>query len=122
MYLTGGMVDQSGRLQPMSGVLGGSARMTEKLQRFGYVEVELQRPCLLGEPGQKIRGHEFHYSEVDGVGTPHAYRVTSAQRDREWGGGYIKNNVLAGYPHLHLWNHPKLASNFLDYCRKRKEV
>ncbi|NPV91104.1 MAG: cobyrinate a,c-diamide synthase [Firmicutes bacterium] len=122
MYLTGGMVDRSGAMRPMAGVLGGAARMTDKLQRFGYVEVRLKGHCLLGGPGDRIRGHEFHYSEVDGVEAAHAYRITSAQGDREWEGGYIKNNVLAGYPHLHFWNNPRLALNFLDHCRRRREV
>ncbi|MDH7479386.1 MAG: cobyrinate a,c-diamide synthase [Syntrophomonadaceae bacterium] len=117
MYLCGSIVDQEGVSRPMTGVLAGSARLTRSRQRFGYVEVGLTASTILGEPGEAVRGHEFHHSVVEGIEAKPAYKVTSARGDRQWTCGYSVNNLLAGYPHLHFWSNPRLAANFLRSCR-----
>ena len=50
---------------PMCGVLPGTCRMTDKLVRFGYIELE-NKGAWAGaagylQSGHHIRGHEFHY-------------------------------------------------------------
>ncbi len=42
--------------------------MTKRLQRFGYVDIELNRDTVIGEQGWTMRGHEFHRSKVEGIG------------------------------------------------------
>jgi len=48
--------------------------MTERLQNFGYCEAE-GRGSFLMRPGEKVRGHEFHYSTWDGEGVSPAFAV-----------------------------------------------
>lgn len=123
MYLTGSIAELEGENRPMVGFLGGASRMTAGLQRFGYVEIEFTMPNILGCPGEKIRGHEFHHSVVEGVDAPGSYRVTSALKEKDWTCGFVRNNVLAGYPHIHFWSNPKMAANLVKSCRRyRKEV
>jgi len=31
---------------------------------LGYREIKLKNNCILGKKGDKLRGHEFHYSEI----------------------------------------------------------
>lgn len=118
MYLTSSIEDLEGRVYPMVDFLGGCAKMTKNLQRFGYVEIRFTTPNILGRPGDLARGHEFHHSVVEGVNLPQAYAVTPALSENSWKCGYLLNNVLAGYPHIHFWNNPGLAANFLMSCLK----
>ncbi len=38
--------------------------MRKRRKRLGYMEVTLQQTTLFGEVGTRLRGHEFHYSEL----------------------------------------------------------
>lgn len=118
IYLTGRIINLQGETQPMTGILGGVARMTPRLQRFGYVEIRFTAHSILGQAGETIRGHEFHHSVVEDIHLPQAYTVVSALGDAQWTCGYLTSNILAGYPHLHFWNNPALAANFLASCRR----
>ena len=101
MYLTRGIQGLDGEWSDMAGFFPGRALMSGRLQRFGYVEV-----CT-GEGVCSI-GHEFHRSYVEGmeeVETLYTIRRTSGG-DRKWSCGYIRNSVLAGYPHIHFYSSP----------------
>ena len=59
---------------PMCGVLPGTCRMTDKLVRFGYIELE-NKGAWAGaagylQSGHHIRGHEFHYFDYRGGNAP----------------------------------------------------
>jgi cobyrinic acid a,c-diamide synthase len=60
MYLAETIQERNGRTAPMVGALPVTVVMTERLQRFGYVEVTFTRDCLLGSAGTTARGHSFH--------------------------------------------------------------
>lgn len=101
MYLTRGIQGLDGEWSDMTGFFPGRAVMSGRLQRFGYVEVCTQE-------GACSIGHEFHRSYVEGmedVETLYSIRRTSGG-DRTWNCGYIRNNVLAGYPHIHFYSNP----------------
>lgn len=53
-----------GRRWPMAAVLPFGTRMLKRRKALGYTEVELLVPTPIGPPGLKLRGHEFHYSEI----------------------------------------------------------
>ncbi len=65
MYLSEGIVDMDGNAWEMVGAVKGITRMTGRLQRFGYVEIEWLEDNILAEKGRKVRGHEFHYSVLE---------------------------------------------------------
>lgn len=97
IYLTEGIYDLEGNFSPLVGHFPTRARMTGRLQRFGYVEVECG--------GQMIRAHEFHHSTLEPEEAPGfelLYRVKKASRAKEWRCGLSRKNVLAGYAHLHF--------------------
>ena len=61
MYLTESIRDIDGNVWPMTGLLPGQSVMTKQLT-LGYrlVESAAEGPLLLA--GERMRGHEFHYS------------------------------------------------------------
>jgi cobyrinic acid a,c-diamide synthase len=64
MYLSRGIHDLSGRFYRMAGVLPFEAEMKKNRASLGYREIQLKEDCILGKKGNKLRGHEFHYSEI----------------------------------------------------------
>jgi cobyrinic acid a,c-diamide synthase len=121
MYLSGQLQNQAGEVYEMAGALPAHSSMTRSLQRFGYVTIELTADNLLGRRGDRIRGHEFHYSVTrveERIGR--TYRVAKAAPNNKtpaWEDGYQLHNLLAGYPHLHFWSNPRFAEGFLAKCK-----
>ena len=86
----------------MIGVIPLTWRMTDRLQRFGYVTVT-------DRDGQTFPAHEFHYSVVEPT-APLDTRFEIAKGERRYREGYEYKNVLAGYPHIHFCDRPELAA------------
>ncbi len=113
----------SGEVVPMAGILPFATRMLPSRKALGYVEVVLTRPCHLGAVGTRVRGHEFHYSEI--VGDPATfpvslcYRLTGRKYRPEQAEGYEVGSVLASYVHLHWGSAPHVAAHFVDAAWKR---
>ncbi|MEJ5366028.1 MAG: cobyrinate a,c-diamide synthase [Desulfosoma sp.] len=114
----------SGDIVPMAGILPFATRMLPKRKALGYVEVLLSRPCLLGDAGTRLRGHEFHYSEIVGDPAPDSlslcYRLTARKYRPEQDEGYQVGSVLASYVHLHWGSAPHAAARFVDAARKAR--
>lgn len=87
----------------MVGFLPARCRMTERLQRFGYVRVE-------DRTGLVFPAHEFHHAVAQPVGeAAYAYRVTKASDPaRTWRCGFERGGTLAAFAHLHFLSHPEL--------------
>lgn len=115
MYLTEGIVDQQGAFHPMVGAFPVRARMQEKRASLGYREVRTTAPCCFGPAGIIMRGHEFHYSNIDPMPDriARSYEITSGAVGKE---GYAYRRVLGGYMHLHFGFSPQVASEFINYC------
>ena len=64
MYL-GKAIEQRRRVSRMAGVFPWTTRLLPKRKALGYREVSLNENCPFLKKG-KIRGHEFHYSEMSG--------------------------------------------------------
>ncbi|NLI12547.1 MAG: cobyrinate a,c-diamide synthase [Peptococcaceae bacterium] len=116
MYLTESITVKNGEKHPMAGFFDGHTIMTDRLQRFGYVDIEFTGENVLGKEGQTARGHEFHHSLIDGITYPTTYLVKSAFSGRQWHCGYRRANTLAAYAHIDFWGYPGLARHFLDRC------
>jgi len=115
MYLSERLRTSDGQVFPMTGVLPVEIEMTNRLVRFGYVEVELMRDCLLGTKGTALRGHSFHYSRSTATRELpeafHARYTLSGKNDVE---GVVFRNVLASYIHLHFGGAPSMAAAFVN--------
>ncbi len=99
---------------PMAGAIPGEARMTESLRRFGYMEMTALKDNLLCRAGEKIRAHEFHYSDSSLNGN--AFRADKASGKNSWECVYAEGNIFAGYPHIHFAGKEFLAENFISAC------
>lgn len=123
MYLARSIQDRAGRTWPMVGALPFTVVMTEKLQRFGYVEVTLTRDCILGAPGTTARGHSFHCSRIETATAdiPHAYHLRYTLAGVDEAEGFSVGSVLASYIHLHFLSNPALATEFVRRAALQRE-
>lgn len=103
MYLTEAI--DNGEIQCNTvGFFSGKATMTKRLQNFGYAEIEIDEDNKIISKGIKIKCHEFHKSCITTEDNK-IYKLKKTMYDgktKEWKCGYIKNNTLAGYAHLHF--------------------
>ena len=113
MYLCEGIIDQQGGRHEMVGLLPGWSVMASQRVRLGYVEAEVVRDNILSERGQRLRGHEFHWSQWEGPMERSVYFISEPTQRLE---GYARKNVLASYVHLHFGSEPSLAKNFIASC------
>lgn len=116
MYLGKYLSDMEGKTFEMAGVFPWTSKMFPKLRSLGYREVTAKEMCPFLEKGQKIRGHEFHYSDITPVEeTGRVYRITGGKSQFEE--GYLYMNTLASYVHLHFASNPEFARGFINKCR-----
>jgi cobyrinic acid a,c-diamide synthase len=120
---------------PLVGFFPYHARMTARLQSFGYATLTLLRDTLLGPKGTCFRAHEFHYSLLEEISAPpDGFRVggadptgritpvlspvyTARKPDGSIrSGGLARGNTLALYPHLHFFSCPEAARAFVRIC------
>ena len=118
-YLQKELETADGTTYEMAGALDGRSVMTGRLVRFGYVELSAReetaskdkdsdtwRKAPWLDPGQTIRGHEFHYSDS----TCNGEAFTAVKPNgRKWDCMVAKGRILAGYPHLYYPSCPPLA-------------
>ncbi len=117
MYLMDS-ISKDDRVFPMCGIFPFRCSMQGRFQALGYREVQLSRDSILGPAGTLVRGHEFHYSALEGLpeSPQKSYRVT-CKKDIPATEGFTANrNTLGSYIHLHFASNPEVASNFVDAC------
>lgn len=117
MYLCRELADMDGNRYPMTNCFSFSTRMLHRLKALGYREITLKSDTILGQAGQRIRGHEFHYSEIiPPAEVPCVYTVTSRFGESAAAEGFQVNNTLGSYIHLHFGSRPKAAAAFVRAC------
>ena len=111
MYLLEGICDSEDEEnpKPMVGAIRGSARNTEKLSRFGYIELSSSEDGLLNF-GERIKGHEFHYYDSNNNGE--SFKAEKANGSKSWRCCHMNKNSILGYPHLYYLSNPKIVENF----------
>lgn len=95
----------------MAGVIHAPAFRTEKLQRFGYVNLTAGRDNLLCHTGESIRAHEFHY--YDSADNGDAFTAVKPSGKRSWPCVHAGETLYAGFPHLFFPANPAFAENFV---------
>jgi cobyrinic acid a,c-diamide synthase len=121
MYLT-----KSADGAQMVGFFDGESIMTNKLQRFGYCKVKIDKKCFderfrteeifIGNKFFEINAHEFHKSQVK-LNEENVYEVEKTQYNGEimkWQCGYFKKNTLAGYAHINFLGNIELLKALID--------
>jgi cobyrinic acid a,c-diamide synthase len=96
---------------PMAGTLPLAISFTARPKGHGYVVARVDGTNPFMAEGTALRGHEFHYSQIDQSGD--AMRtVLALERGTGIGGGrdgVVLGNVLAAYTHLHALGTPEWA-------------
>ena len=64
MTLGTGLVDACGVRHEMIGLLGLETSFAKRKLNLGYRKAEIVERCVLGNPGDQLTGHEFHYASV----------------------------------------------------------
>ena len=115
MYLGKSLSDLEGVTHPMIGVIPAESAMSQSRLTLGYREVESCSDSPVLQKGQRVRGHEFHWSTL--AQQPEAdesvYKVVDQDNRPD---GFRKGNVWASYVHIHLGSRPGLASRFVETC------
>ena len=115
MYLGNSLSDLDGRQFPMVGAIPVVSSMEGRRLHLGYREVEACAEGPLLRAGERVRGHEFHWSVLQNPPGEEsaAYRVVNQNGRPE---GFRNGSVWASYIHVHLGSRPGLAKRFVDTC------
>lgn len=107
MVLGKGLIDVEGKCHAMAGLLPLETSFAKRKLHLGYREVEIDAKAargsggILGSPGQRFRGHEFHYATIHGqsAGNPlfHSY---DAAGNKLGTAGLANGRVLGSFIHL----------------------
>ena len=119
MYLNETLEDIEGTEFEMVGAINGKSYKTNKLGRFGYINLTAQEDTLICKKGMSIKGHEFHY--WDSTCNGQAFKAQKPMRKKNWLCINSINNLFAGYPHLHYYSNIDFASNFIHKCNDYKK-
>lgn len=124
MYLCESIIDREHKEYPMLGLIPAQGKMEKRLVSMGYREFEAIKPSILAQTGDKIRGHEFHYSSLivkDTKSFPWAYQCTNRKGEVKRD-GYAYKNILGTYLHCHFAGNLKAADEFIKSCSNYKNM
>jgi cobyrinic acid a,c-diamide synthase len=109
----------------MAGVIPGDVVMHQRPQGRGYVRLQ----ATAAQPwhgehddGAEIAAHEFHYSALENLDSPHAYAfdvLRGAGIDGRHD-GYVYKNLLACYTHQRTTRQNRWTERFLRFVASCK--
>ncbi len=115
MFLAEFLCDNQGHEYMLAGLVPGKIRMGDRLQNFGYKELETVSETFLFPKGKKLRSHEFHHSVWDGEGKyAPVYRIGDRVE------GFAAERLIASYQHLHFGSDPEILEHLKNNLTKRK--
>ncbi|HET6172722.1 MAG TPA: cobyrinate a,c-diamide synthase [Gaiellales bacterium] len=94
--------------QAMCGALPVRAAMTRRLT-LGYREATALSPTSWLDAGEEVRGHEFHYSQVEPLDESAQAAWKLAARGTERSEGFVAGGVQASFLHVHWAGFPQIA-------------
>lgn len=118
MYLGRRLTGFDGVARPMAGLIPAASAMSQTRLSLGYREVAAQDDGPLLAAGQRVRGHEFHWSTLEQAPqeSESVYRVLNQNGRPD---GFRAGNIRATYIHIHLGSAPGLAPRFVQTCAAR---
>ena len=120
IYLHESFENNNGEFFKGVGLIEAKAFKTQKLVRFGYIEIEAKSDSFLMKKNQKIRSHEFHYYDSTNNGE-YAHAV-KANKSKEWNCINAYENIFAGFPHIYLRGYEFLVENLVEYLERQINV
>ncbi len=94
--------------RPLCGVVPADGTMGERLT-LGYRRARALEESPLAPAGTVLKGHEFHYSQLE----PPGGALEMRGRHGASRGGWASPTMLASYLHLHLGADPEPAERFV---------
>ena len=116
MYLHENIEGSDGKNYKMVGTIRGKVFKTQKLRRFGYVNLTSENDNLLCGRGETIPAHEFHYWDSDNCGE--SFTGRRASNGAEYRCIHAGENLYAGFPHLYFYANIGIAENFVRKCEE----
>jgi cobyrinic acid a,c-diamide synthase len=117
-------LEWEGQTYPMAGVLPVEVTVQSRPCGHGYCEVRVEANNPFFSVGQRLRGHEFHYSTVAPAEVDTAYVMERGTGCFDKRDGLVYKNVLASYAHLHALGSPPWSRGMVrqasQYRRRRK--
>ncbi len=131
MYLCASLTNMDSKSRyPMTGCFPFSVTMSGRLRSLGYREVTIKKDTLVGQKGEVLRGHEFHYSALEeplleeplfeDSSLDRVYEVTKRGYGdilADGSAGFQNGNTLGSYIHLHFGSMAKAGKRFVDSCQ-----
>ena len=112
-----------GTRHAMAGVFPLTTTFRPRPQGLGYTEAEVVADSVFFPRGERILGHEFHYSMCvsDGAeGQRHGLRMIRGQGSALGRDGFLHKNTWAGYNHIHALAVPGWAERFVAAAAARR--
>jgi len=121
MYLTKS-IDYGNKKFKMIGLFDAETKMTKKM-KLNYTKGKIISKTTISDKTHDLRGHEFHYSELDSVSSDSkfAYELDIGEGIKNHKDGMIQYNTLASYGHLYFdsSNYAKIfVKNCIDHSRR----
>ncbi|MEM2125248.1 MAG: cobyrinate a,c-diamide synthase [Candidatus Methanosuratincola sp.] len=110
-------IDYGGAKRKMVGVFDGEVVMCQKPNALSYVQLAAIRDSPVAQKGEHLRGHEFHYSRIEGPIEDMAFNVLRGKGIRDAKDGLLCHNSIGMYTHLHYLATPQVPEKFLETCR-----
>ncbi len=122
MYLMEELADFGGKTYPMAGVFPGRVVMKKGLKALGYYEGVFKAGSWMGNKGDTIMGHVFHWSQLENLPEQTSFQLELVKDSRPvLTDGLSFRNTWAGYLHVHLAGCERVMHNFLSSCREYKK-
>ncbi|EPA05808.1 CobB/CobQ-like glutamine amidotransferase domain protein, partial [Candidatus Nitrosarchaeum limnium BG20] len=121
MYLTKS-IDYGNKKFKMIGLFDADTKMTKKM-KLNYTKGKIVLKNTITNKTHELRGHEFHYSELDSVSSDSkfAYELDIGLGIKNQKDGLIQYNTLASYGHLYFdsSDYAKVfVKNCINYSRR----
>lgn len=105
-------------VHPMVGVFPFATRMMPRRRALGYREITVARDNPFFPAGLRLRGHEFHYSEIadSEIATSWVRRTFTLQDSSgvTRHEGFTVGRTLGSYAHIHLGSYRAAARHFVE--------
>ena len=103
MYLCSSIEDSDGAVREMCGIFKRQVKMGDRLHKLGYRESRTLADSFLGPAGTRFRGHEFHWSRIEGEIEPGVAEAKGLKPDSVWTPSALAfKRVFASYVHAHF--------------------
>ena len=121
MYLTKS-IHYGAKKNQMVGLIDAETNMTKKMT-LNYTEGRINKQCVISNGSQKLRGHEFHFSELNALpkDSKFAYELNIGKGIKNGKDGLMLYDTLASYGHLYfdISNYAKqFVSNSVKFSRR----